>query len=568
MKIYWVFIIIITMLYGGSPKTFAATGENLTSLASELIKSEKDILPFTETLALNNQAGTMMMWVKLNPSTNSRVLVSARWDEQEALSYLVISDGWWEQLDKHGFYFVLDNRQSAFCFIDDYSIPDGVWTLVTVAWGKKDEDSHYCHIYINGDFYVEKAINVRAEKNAKQVNRYDDKLTDNPQQRTPKGKTGGWLYKPYALSAADISSLYALTKSGYAETSPPNPPVTARTSIAGSRDSGKLFPKFKNRVLFDEDIYWALSKQNTDNIIQFLKENDFNVYVPCVWHGGGAYYKNTLNLYDQRVKLRVVQNDDPLAYLLQQAKLNKITIYPWYTITYREQNFLPSFALPQDEGIFNIHNKDFRELITTLINEAIQNYQLEGINLDYIRSIDICVTEACQADFKNQFGKTLPLDAFSLNENNDVYKAVAAWNAKAVEDIIKKITVDLGEGKKAVISVDAVPYNKDILLQGQDSIRWLNEGLIDIAYIMKYQRHLSRTDLKRAAADKKAGSVIPLIATYDHILGQLNYRPASALNEQLNVVANEMGYDGIAIYHRKTLSSEQLHYLRGTENKQ
>lgn len=525
--------------------------DQLPNLANELSQLQTILQPTIETMQISNQSGTLMAWVNLQPSAKSRALLSAFW-VKEKKSYLVISDGWWEQLQKKGFYFVLDNTQGAFCVIDGYSVPDNTWTFIAAVWGKSTH-GNYCKIYINGEFYTEKPIEHLARKQINVVGNYTDQFTDNPQQRLPKGKAGKWVHSPHKLSSKDILNLYIKTQKNFVDEKIDSP------SMIANRVS---FSDLKIRVLFDEDIHWALSRKNTDDIIKFLKVNNFNYYIPCVWHGGGAYYKNSLNLHNVNIYPRLLKNDDPLEYLLQQAKLNGITVYPWFTIAYQESSYIPNFSGSSTNKFYNIHNKEFIKTISSLINEAIKIHQLDGINLDYMRSIDICQLDSCKEDFYRRYNLKIPDNLNLLDDDNKVFKLMSAWNSDALEELLKDIDPRLNNGGKTIISADVTPYVKETILQGQDGIKWLNDGLIDIAFVMQYTRHLNREDLKRIQQNATKGMIIPLLSTFDFIEGEVKGRALKGFVSQIGDAAGLLGADGVAIYHRKTLTKEQMLYLQ------
>lgn len=524
--------------------------DQLPNLANELLQVETSLQPTVETIQINNQSGTLMAWVNLQSSAKSRTLLSAFWDKEEK-SYLVISDGWWEQLQKKGFYFVLDNTQGAFCVIDGYSVPDNTWTFIAAVWGKSAK-GNYCKIYINGEFYIEKPIENITGKKIYMVGHYTDQFTDNPQQRLSKGMAGKWVYSRNKLSSKDILVLYIKTQQKYFD-------VNSSSTVLNNR---VIFRDLNIRALFDEDIHWALSRKNTDDIIKLLKVNNFNYYIPCVWHGNGAYYKNSLNLHNTNIYSRLLKNDDPLAYLLQQAKLNGITVYPWFTITYQESSYMPNFSGSSTNKFYNIHNKEFRKTIASLINEAIKLHQLDGVNLDYMRSIDICKLGSCKEDFYKKYNFNIPDDHILLDDSSEVFKSISAWNSDALEELLRDIDPHLNNGGKTIISADVTPYVKETILQGQDGIKWLNDGLIDIAFVMQYTRHLNRVDLKRMQQNTKKGMIIPLLSTFDFIEGEVEGRALRGFISQIGDAVGVLGADGVAIYHRKTLTKEQMLYLQ------
>ncbi len=523
-----------------------------SELISQLTNSVKLIAPLEENLKLSNTKGTLLGWVRLDNSQLSRTLMSARWDKNiKESSYLVLSDGWWEHTNDKGFYFVLDNKQISFCHIDNFTFPSNQWMFVAVTWGQSNQQS-YCQIYLNGQFYTENKTNIKIIKNTELAYQFSDVLTDDPEHRFSQGMTSGFFYHSSTLSWKDILSIYNATKSKFQE-----------QKMLSSKSSSKTtnFKDFKQRILFDEDIYWALSKTNTDEVLAEVERKNFNVFIPCVWHGKGAYFKNSKGIYDPRVKYRIIAGDDPLTYLLSQAKKKNIKIIPWFTISLQESNALPEFA---DAGIgeaFNVHNLQFRIYISSLINEAIVDYQLEDVNLDYIRSMGICVTEKCKQDFKLKYDKDLSTEYSHTQDTYIFSKFISAWNNDAVTDILKRVRANIPSNGSVKISVDAVPLNKELQFQGQESIDWLNDGLIDTIFLMSYQRNVEINKMVSIANKVKRGQLIPIISTYDKIASTVVARVPAVLGEIIDQIGSKFSNDAIAIYHRKSLTNDQILYL-------
>ena len=528
----------------------ATTTASQKMLVAQLTDSVKSITPHEMSLQLNNNEGSFLGWVRLDESQSSRTLMSARWNEgTKKQSYMVLSDGWWEHSNARGLYFVIDNSQFAFCYINKFSIPSNKWVFVTVTWGQHKKQD-YCQIYINGQIYAEEKVNLKAKKNLQLVDYFSDALTDNPKQRIPSGLTTGLLHYPLTLNWKEVRSIYNATKI-----------ELQKKEIDIEKDVIKnSFLSFKERALFDEDIYWAISKKNTDEVLHRVEQGNFNVFIPCVWHGQGAHFKNSKNIYDPRVKTRIEKGDDPLAYLLAQAEKKKIKIIPWFTVVRREGNYLPEFADAGIEGAFNVHNLLYRDFISSLIYEAISSYGLESVNLDYIRSMGVCLTKKCQKDFALQYNKNLAAEMLRYKNENIYSESISAWNRSAVEEILSKVRAKI-TSKSFQLSVDAIPLNKELAFQGQESIDWLNSGLVDTVYSMNYQRHLDIKEMLIALRKLKRGKIIPIISTYDKILDDFVPRDTEGMLDNVNKIRHYVSDIGIAIYNREMLSENQMIYL-------
>ncbi len=520
-------------------------------LVAQLSDAVKSIAPLEQSLQLNNNEGSFLGWVHLDESQSSRTLMSARWSEDiKAPSYMVLSDGWWEHANTHGLYFVVDNKQFAFCYIDKFSVPSNKWVFLTVTWGQHGQQG-YCQIYIDGQIYTEKKISIKIKKNTNLMHPFSDDLTDNPKQRFPSGLTSGLFHYSSMLSWKDILSIYNATKMEFKN----KEIVAKKNSVENS------FLSFEQRVLFDEDIYWALSKKNTDEVLKKVERGNFNVFIPCVWHGQGAHFKNSKKIYDPRVKSRIESGDDPLAYLLLQAGKKKIKVIPWFTVVLREGKYLPEFADAGIEGAFNVHNPFYRDFISSLIYEAINSYGLESVNLDYIRSMGVCLTKKCQEDFALQYNKSLSAEMLRSKNENIYSESISAWNRSAVEEIIRKVRTNIASKKSFQLSIDAIPLNKELAFQGQESISWLNTGLVDTVFSMNYQRNIDIKEMLSASEKVNRGKIIPIISTYDRVLDDFVSRDTVGMQDNINNIKNYVGNNGIAFYNREMLTENQMLYF-------
>ena len=45
---------------------------------------------------------------------------------------------------------------------------------------------------------------------------------------------------------------------------------------------------------------------------------------------------------------------------------------------------------------------EFRHLMANLIAEVVSRYDVDGINLDYVRAIGLCTSDFCQADYQKR----------------------------------------------------------------------------------------------------------------------------------------------------------------------
>ncbi len=110
------------------------------------------------------------------------------------------------------------------------------------------------------------------------------------------------------------------------------------------------------------------------------------------------------------LNLQIVKklNFDPLRYLIQEAHKLGIEVHPWFTLTLRQSDIFREFALPgTPKQAFDVHNPQFRELMSKLVEEVVTDNDVDGVNLDYVRAIGLCFNATCQEDYKKKYDRSL-----------------------------------------------------------------------------------------------------------------------------------------------------------------
>jgi uncharacterized lipoprotein YddW (UPF0748 family) len=341
----------------------------------------------------------------------------------------------------------------------------------------------------------------------------------------------------------------------------------------------------ERRVMFDEDIRWAMSPADTDRIIARLKAAGINVYVPCVWHGRGSYYPTRVAHKDERLARSIAAGRDPLAYLLKKAHEAGIEVHPWFTVVRREDTRYPEFfgkGTPSDA--YDVHDERFRTFIVTLMLDLVARYEIDGINLDYIRSIGMCEREQCADEYRRKYGRLLAADLLQAKIPGNRVSTLEEWNSVAVSDIVRTFALSAREMRNSlVISVDGHPLSRDLLREGQDSVTWERNGWIDVVYSMDYRK---QPDMAVAAKTRKAfanpEALTLLFSIYDLVspgeVNRLNKKEITGYFGGKAVVSREpellqnyvqlsrryLPGGGAAFYHLPRLTEEQAKTLRET----
>lgn len=323
------------------------------------------------------------------------------------------------------------------------------------------------------------------------------------------------------------------------------------------------------RVILDEDFYWV-TKKGADEVLERVKAAGFNVFVPCVWHGRGVTWNSKFKFREPRWEKVRKTGHDPLEYLITKAHSMGIEVHPWFTVSLRQREFLSEYY---DDGTpessFDMHKPEFREFITSLVAEVVENYQVDGINLDYIRTRGNCDSDYCVKNYAEHGFGDLKNDLSVLKMGNKEWKKVAAWNAIAIDDVVATVSKLVREKKPhLVLSVSSHAGMQWLKGQGTNSVKWANEGLIDLILHIEYsdipkiRLNLWNKALSELNDHRK---IVMMVGNYEKsALDKSNVWPRDAnkvnalFSYSLKKNPSAVGY---ALYEYRFLSSDQIKVL-------
>ena len=310
------------------------------------------------------------------------------------------------------------------------------------------------------------------------------------------------------------------------------------------------------------------TKADIDNMIEFATLNRFNNLLVQVRGRGDAYYES--NLVPKSNLIKDV-DFDPLAYLIPLAKEKGIRVHAWVNTyllwssrvmpvqknhilktnpDWMDQNTQKKINISIEmkkfnggkngiEGFYMAPNHPkVNSYLLTVFNDLIQNYDLDGLHLDYVRfhDSDYGQNPVALSNFQKEFG--IP-DLNRLNASQS-----SKWNdyrRKAVTDLVRE-TKNLIQSVKPNISLTAAV--KPNLYQARERFFqewdvWLAAGYLDKAIVMNYTK-----DLKDFAANidimydnlpsKYRKKIVMGIATYNqspkYVIDKIKYTRVTRFN--------------------------------------
>lgn len=239
---------------------------------------------------------------------------------------------------------------------------------------------------------------------------------------------------------------------------------------------------------------------SVDDIVQFAVENNYSQLFLQIRGRGDAYYSSKIVPINSKIKNLEF---DPLSRLINQAHNVGINVHAWINVymlwsspelpsekkhlVHQQPDLIDRrFGSNKTNGIQFLapHNPSVNQYLILVVDEILNQYDLDGIHLDYIRFQD------------KDFGNNIQATAVFL-ENNASYdlknvlpddEKWEAFKRNSITLLISQIkTLRDQKYPELVISAAVKPnLNEAKERFGQDWSKWLIDGLIDWAVVMNY----------------------------------------------------------------------------------
>jgi hypothetical protein len=534
-------------------------------IAVDLRDSESNA-PHLDT-KLYMKGGTVSFWVRPHWKPNSfdsHTLLSARWND-ERHSYFAISEGWWEPVGRGRLYFIASNEDIIHCSSDN-RLPTETWSLITVTWASGTVG--YCRLYVDDELRASGNRFWPGLSTTDRIELGSDRAATDNRGRTAQASIAGLKVLSHPVTHRNIIQRYRseenpeslfLKKWAWLQTDPTVDDT--RTQSATSQKSN-----FK-RVIFDEDMTWATDKKTIDERLRRIAEAGFDIYVPCVWHGHGSLYPSRTTPPEDWIKQSLSNGWDPLAYLIDRAHALKIAILPWFTVVRREGIAHPEWAETGTPiGAYDVHSPEFRNFAVQMMLDVVTRYDVDGVNLDYIRAMGVFTSTSCQRSYREQTGTELLVDYADGAPNEAAWRKIQSWQDNAVGALVYAFSTKARESKPTLLITvdgDAVPANRQRPLEGRDEISWANNSWIDIFFHMDYRPEVDLTVVNAAHSRlTDPRKLWLLVGNFDTVDGIHEPRSGSWLAKVISFTQNIRRDAGVGVYLYDLLSEEQIESLR------
>jgi uncharacterized lipoprotein YddW (UPF0748 family) len=512
--------------------------------------------------AMSTDGGTLTLWVQplwTLEDRQSHTFATFKWSGSDD-SYFALSQGWWEPVGGRKLYVVLSNQQFVFCFMPwthDYTLYlPNQWTMLGVTW--QSAGSGFLRLFVDGKRICERKLEFAGGRHAIGPVYLG---SDRGATIEPRGRPANMIIKNIVATARassdeEMHSVYV--RGGGVDRS--------KWILAMAPDRAAANDSIhERRVIQDEDTGWASSRLEMQSRIKRIKQAGFNVYMPCVWDGAHAFFKSSIGPVSPGIRNVADPQYDPLRYLITLAHEAGVAVHPWFDVVRHApgSDFPESFLAGAPKNAFNVHSPEFRDFIVALIVDAARRYDVDGINLDYVRAIGPCSNEECVGDYHRKYGRSLP-DDWTAQENGSLVPSLIEWNRSAVTEIVRRISSGTRLAKPVtILTIDTVPFDHDRLHQGLDEEGWLRAGLIDAMIDMSYDDPIDIDTLDRAMRTFTSARQVVAVRDYDLFGATAADRSGEAMSDYVRLIRARWPGTGIAFYHYPHLSTEQIISLRG-----
>ena len=398
-------------------------------------------------------------------------------------------------------------------------------------------------------------------------------------QLSPIGAPTGWMTARLPLGRVPSE----VTVSGKVKTVTPEGPEKREISARFERGHGRVSPEEMKvmeqgyRLPHDEQgvvretrAMWVApdsfsNREGADRVVSRAARARLNVLIPDIFVRSRFAARSELLPDSMQAK----GDFDPLGYLLKEAHKAGLEVHPWFCVTYRDERFRRWFEKKHGVNIdivgregeieklpADVHRDAYRDFIVKLMVGVARDYDVDGIHLDYIRSMAKCYCDRCRTEFADRFGKSLA-DA----GKEDWIK----WQRSAIGDIVHRTAEGVAAVRKDAMMSAAVFSNMSGgAIQGQDPAGWARKGWIDVVIPMDYAmetlvvRANERQFLDALGDDSK---LISGLSLYKRTGGRAVPREADHVREQIELV-RQMGIHGYCLFCDKYLSDEDIEMLR------
>lgn len=303
-----------------------------------------------------------------------------------------------------------------------------------------------------------------------------------------------------------------------------------------------------------------LQKKALAEIFDSVKSKNLNTVFFQVRSNGTVLFKSSYEPFSYYIDANGGMPYDPLQFAIEEAHKRKLEIHAWINvvqvfagkefnvlnnpkhITKRKPDWIIEYGTNESKSYWlNPALPEVREYISDIIKELVENYNIDGIHLDYIRYP----------------GKNIEDDSLYNVYNNGLSKD--DWRRKNITDLIEVIRRKI-KSVKPNLQLGATPIGINRNHKGmygwqgfyevyQDAQEWLRKGLLDYIAPQVYWSFKDKFQFDILAKDWVENSFGKKV-----IIGIGSYKPEviSEIEEMIEF-ARTIGAAGIAFFRYSSI---------------
>ena len=313
-------------------------------------------------------------------------------------------------------------------------------------------------------------------------------------------------------------------------------------------------------------------RSGVQKLLDTVQKANFNVIFP------ETFYKGKTVIPDNELFIQDSQFEnwegDPLKILIEEAKKRKIEIHPWVWVFNENTSGSPGLILSENpewankdrEGnIVSYHNSTWlspaREDVKNFLQQRylylVENYDIQGINLDYIRFPEeyrgsFGYDKRTVERFKEEYG----IDPFEIKSSSSNFSLWNEYRENLITEMVKQTSKKLKNiDPELLISADVIPGKDEARYRAlQNWSFWLEKDYLDFVVPMTYTENLFSELSRWIKEDRKVidKAIYPGISVFkltpDQMLDQLEE-------------VNEINPNGASLFAAAHLKANDFHSL-------
>lgn len=263
-------------------------------------------------------------------------------------------------------------------------------------------------------------------------------------------------------------------------------------------------------------------RAGVQKLLDTAQKANFNLIFPETFYKGKTVIPDN-ELFIQDSQFENWQGD-PLKILIEEAKKRKIEIHPWVWVFNENTSGSPGIILKEnpewankdkDGNIVSYHNsswlspasEDVRKFLQKRYLYLVENYDIQGINLDYIRFPEeyrgsFGYDKSSVERFKKEYG----IDPFEIKSSSSNFSLWNEYRENLITEMVKETSEMLKNADPGLlISADVIPGRDEARYRAlQNWSLWLKEDYLDFVVPMTYTENLFFELSRWIKEDRKA----------------------------------------------------------------